>query len=438
MFALIAVLLCAEPPSFRYEPLPTGGVAVIDSSGRTTTVLLPQSPVASVFVQGRTLVVIEARQLATLFDLSDPSAPKPTSPVAATPPVAAPSEPPSSSPSAAPVSPPPTPTTARATGKVVSVQSGRVLFELGAGTLEPRAHVRIVSQRPVLKPDLVTGVPRLMPSNETTAVVAVEEVQGNRGMAVIGRGDFAEPDDLVVATDEPLSERLMVPRRSPFAFRFGFALRPFLGLETNVNGATSKPVGVLLDAYAAYYVPNVPIAVELSVAPFGAAINALDAHYATVVALTGAYSTDYFEIGLGVGGLFGNQGPCAVDALGARTCERNNGFTINQVLRLGALDGLSLTWRSSIFSRPDRFVFGVGRAELNVPLTSRLGLFGGGGAGENGWLLGELGVRTYVGGTGARGTMVLSASLGYAAVFDGPLGERAGGPAVAIGIEWRR
>ncbi|HYV46893.1 MAG TPA: hypothetical protein VFA20_18640, partial [Myxococcaceae bacterium] len=85
----------------------------------------------------------------------------------------------------------------------------------------------------------------------------------------------------------------------------------------------------------------------------------------------------------------------------------------------------------------DRFVFGVGRAELNVPLTRQLGLFGAGGAGENGWAFGELGVRTYVGGLGARGTVILSASIGYASIFDGPSNEAVGGPSVAFGCEWR-
>jgi hypothetical protein len=82
-------------------------------------------------------------------------------------------------------------------------------------------------------------------------------------------------------------------------------------------------------------------------------------------------------------------------------------------------------------------VFGVGRAELSVPLTRQLGLFGAGGAGENGWAFGELGVRTYVGGLGARGTAVLSASIGYASIFDGPSHETVGGPSVAFGCEWR-
>ncbi len=432
MLALVLVsMLAAAPGGFRYEPLPEGGVAVIGADGQRRAVLLPGVPIARVFVQGDTLVIVEARQLATLYSLADPGAPQPLSAAGAQP--AAAPEPAAPAPAPSVAAPAPV-----ARGRVVKVESGRVIFELDSGSVEPRSHLRVISQRPVKKPDLATGEPREVPSNEVTAVVMVEQLEGNRGMAPIGRGDFAEEGDLVEPTTDELSERLMVPRRAPFTVRAGFMVRPFLGLEVNVNGRSSKPVGLLLDVYGAWYLPWVPIALELSVAPFGVAVAALEAHYPTTIAFTVAYSSDYFEIGIGVGGLLGNQGPCSYDAFGVATCEANNGVTINQVLRLGSVDGLSLVWRSSIFSRPQAFVFGVGRGEANVPLTSRLGLFAAGGAGENGWMLGELGVRTYVGGTGARGTMVLSASLGYSAVFDGPLAERAGGPSVAIGAEWRR
>jgi hypothetical protein len=46
-------------------------------------------------------------------------------------------------------------------------------------------------------------------------------------------------------------------------------------------------------------------------------------------------------------------------------------------------------------------------------------------------------VRTSLGGAGGRGTVILRASLGYSAIFDGPSRETVGGPAVAFGMEWR-
>lgn len=102
------------------------------------------------------------------------------------------------------------------------------------------------------------------------------------------------------------------------------------------------------------------------------------------------------------------------------------------------MDGLHIAWGSSIFVRsPEGFVFGMGRAELGVPVSSTLGLFAAGGGGENGWGFGEVGVRSFFGGTGAPGTVMLSASLGGAGVFDGPAHENVIGPSVAFGMEWR-
>ena len=168
-----------------------------------------------------------------------------------------------------------------------------------------------------------------------------------------------------------------------------------------------------------------------------------------------AYTTDFVEIGLGGGALFGNKGPCEVvvdeidtDGDGItdqfrerrddRRCESNTGATFNQVLRLGALDGIHFKWSSSIFARDTGFVFGVGRGEVAVPVSSRLGLFAGGGGGENGWGYGEIGVRSLFGGAGTPGTLMLQASLGGAAIFDGPSRETIGGPLLAVGLEWRR
>ena len=89
------------------------------------------------------------------------------------------------------------------------------------------------------------------------------------------------------------------------------------------------------------------------------------------------------------------------------------------------------TARKTPYSSPQ------GKKGVAAPLTSRLGLFAGGGAGENGWGMGELGVRTWMSGTGAPGTLILSASLGYSAIFDGPSRDFVGGPAVGFGMEWR-
>lgn len=412
--------------SLEYVPLATGGVAIVDTSTAEKKVLatiLEGHFVTRLIVDGDRLIALETKEEALVLSLDDPRQPRvvrgatmPAAPVAkaveaVT--VAAPS----------------------AVGTVVDVVGGRVIFEGGIEKgFRKGLHVRVSSQRKEQKPDLLTGAMVEVPSGEVTAVLAIEQSDARRGMALLGRGDVAEKGDLVEVTTEPLSERLFFPRRAPFEWRFGFVVRPFLGLD-----GTTKPVGILLDGYVAWYPSSLPLSVTVMAAPFGFVINGKEPHYPGTFFVMGGYSTDFFEIGLGAGALTGNLGPCFTPSPGATAeCEVNTGFTINQHLRLGALDGFHLSWNSSIFSRPTQFVFGVGRGEVAVPLTSRLGLFAGGGGGENGWAMGELGVKTALGGAGAPGTIVLRASLGYSALFDGPSREFLGGPAVAFGMEWRQ
>jgi hypothetical protein len=258
------------------------------------------------------------------------------------------------------------------------------------------------------------------------------------------------PGDLVEVTDAPLSESLFLPRRAPFNWRFGFVARPYLG----ISGDGTFPVGILADGYVTYTFDDLPLTLFAELSPIGTAVLGNEAHYPIVTAAGAAYTTDFVEIGLGGGALVGNKGPCQliVDEIDTdgdgfpdqfrerrdeRECEGNTGATFNQILRLGALDGIHLKWSSSIFARETGFVFGVGRGELAVPVSSRLGVFAGGGAGENGWGYGEVGVRSFLGGAGTPGTLMLQASLGGAAIFDGPSRETIGGPSVAFGLEWR-
>lgn len=413
-----------------YVPLTSGGVAVIDTSvdgaPKLLTTVLEGRFITRLMLDGDRLIALETREEALVLSLAEPARPKlvrsgssPSAPV-----VVAPVE----SPAVVAPSPP------TAVGTVTEVVGGRVIFEGGTEKgFRKGVRVQILSQRKVPKPDLVTGAIVEVPSGEVTAVLAIEQADAARAMAILGRGDVAEKGDRVELTNDAVSERLFFPRRAPFEWRFGFVVRPFLGLE-----GTTKPVGIIVDAFVSWYPTTLPLSVTAMAAPFGFVINSKEPHYPGTFSLMGGYSTDYFEIALGAGALTGNVGPCFPNELGVTVCEVNTGFTINQHLRLGSIDGFHLAWYSSIFSRPTQFVFGVGRGEVSIPLTSRLGLFAGGGGGENGWAGGELGVRTSLGGAGAPGTVMLRASLGYSALFDGPTREFVGGPAVSFGMEWRQ
>lgn len=434
---LPAGLEASGPPVRRgamlYVPVATGGVAVVDVSvadaPKVVGSVLEGRFITRLLLDGDRLVALESRDEALVLSLDDPARPRLTRGATSTAVVVA------AEPSAAPAPTLPAPAPVPSFGTVSEVVGGRVIFEGGTEKgFRQGVRVKVLSQRKVPKPDLVTGAMVEVPSGEVTAVLAIEQADAQKAMAVLGRGDTAEKGDRVELTTEPVSERLFFPRRAPFEWRFGFVVRPFLGLE-----GTTKPVGIMLDAYVSWYPASIPLSITLMAAPFAFGINGQEPHYPGTFLLMGGYATDFFEIGLGAGALTGSIGPCLMrDPLLGTTCEVNTGFTINQHLRLGSLDGFHLAWNSSIFSRPTQFVFGVGRGEVSIPLTSRLGLFAGGGGGENGWALGELGVRTALGGAGGRGTVILRASLGYSAIFDGPSREMVGGPAVAFGMEWRQ
>lgn len=116
--------------------------------------------------------------------------------------------------------------------------------------------------------------------------------------------------------------------------------------------------------------------------------------------------------------------------------EQSTGVAVQQLLRLGALDGFHLTWASSILSRDEQFVFGSGRGELQLPINARYALFAAGGGGRSGYAFGELGVRTFLRGTGGPGSLLLTGSIGGVSLSDGP--RTLGGPSLALGLEWRR
>jgi hypothetical protein len=427
-----------------YAALLSGGVVVVDvadpATPRVVRRLLEDRAVSRLLVDGDRLVVVALQEQALSLSLADPTAPT----------LALPSLSPSSGLVTAPAPSATTPAPRQAArGHVVDVTGGRVVFDGGAKAgFVVGQRVRVTAQRLVEKPDLIGGGTKRAPSGETTAVVDVEEVEEGRAMAKLGRGDVAAEGDVVEATDAPLSERLFLPPRAPVTWRTGFFARPFFGLSTS-----GFPVGAVVDGYVVWTPRDVPIAVLVQASPAAFAVLSNEAHYPQTLAAGVTYVTDWFEVGLGGGALVGNEGPCTpTTPQDQSTCEQNTGATFNQFLRLGALDGVHLQWESSIFARSGGFVLGTGRGELAVPVSSRVGLYGGGGVGENGWAFGEIGVRSMFGGTGGPGTTILSASLGGAGVFDGRGNRRVdslnpgyvdyvqevvAGPAVGFGMEWR-
>ncbi|RKG90922.1 hypothetical protein [Corallococcus terminator] len=410
-----------------YAALGRGGIAVLKLDGAAPQ-LVRRIEEGRRFVRlvivNQSLLAIEQREEAHAFSLATPEQPQPDSLASAlgsardltvvteAPPTQA---------------PPMTPTTTARRLTITAVKDGDVTLSGGdtAGVREgSRVRVRTQDAREV--------------------VLEVVESREDSARARLGRGESVRVGDTAVVTDAPATARLFFPEPGVPHLRYGFHARPFLALDATTRlGRSARAGGLLLDAFVAWRPGESPVVLSAQLEPVGFGLGTGLRHTPGAAYAAVAYSTDFLEVGIGAGVLFGQKScypelePDTYKEIpGKNVCESNAGPSIQQVLRLGALDGFHLAWSSSILSRDNKFRFGSGRGELQVPLTPSLSLFGAGGGAASGWNFGEVGVRSFLKGTGGTGTTVLSASLGIVSLSDGT-GNALTGPSVAIGIERR-
>ncbi|RKH39804.1 hypothetical protein [Corallococcus llansteffanensis] len=410
-----------------YAALGRGGIAVLKLDGAAPQLvrrLEEGRRFVRLVVVGQSLLAIEQREEAHAFSLATPEQPQPdslASALGATRDLTVVTEAP---PTRAPQQPPPA-TGARLT--VTAVKDGDVTLSGGdtAGLREgARVRVRTQSSREV--------------------VLEVVETREDSALARLGRGEAVRVGDSAVVTDAPATARLFFPEPGVPHLRYGFHARPFLALDATTRlGRSARAGGLLLDAFVAWRPGELPLVLSAQLEPVGFGLGTGLRHTPGSAYVAVAYATDFLEVGIGAGALFG-QKECSAELdpdtylpiEGKNVCASNAGPSVQQVLRLGALDGFHIAWSSSILSRENQFRFGSGRGEVQVPLTPSLSLFGAGGGAASGWNFGELGVRSFLKGTGGAGTTVFSASLGIVSLSDGT-GEALTGPSVSIGIERR-
>ncbi|RKH25472.1 hypothetical protein D7Y13_24405 [Corallococcus praedator] len=410
-----------------YAALGRGGIAVLKLDGATPQ-LVRRVEEGRRFVRlvivNQSLLAIEQREEAHAFSLATPEQPQPDSLASAlgsardlTVVTNAPPTP----------APPSTPPAAAQRLTVTAVKDGDVTLSGGdAAGVHEGAHVRVRTQ------DAREVVLEVVVSREDSA------------LARLGRGESVRVGDTAVVTDAPVTARLFFPEPGVPHLRYGFHARPFLALDATTRlGRSARAGGLLLDAFVAWRPGESPVVLSAQLEPVGFGLGTGLRHTPGAAYVAVAYATDFLEVGIGAGALFGQKAcfpeldpDTYQEVEGKNVCESNAGPSIQQVLRLGALDGFHLAWSSSILSRDNQFRFGSGRGEVQVPLTPSLSLFGAGGGSASGWNFGELGVRSFLKGNGGAGTTVLSASLGIVSLSDGT-GNALTGPSVSIGIERR-
>lgn len=176
-----------------------------------------------------------------------------------------------------------------------------------------------------------------------------------------------------------------------------------------------------------------PFAVRARVAP-AAGVTASNASFPLTTtgpqgliagSLDAMFDGRYFAVGLGVG--FGNHF-AGTTSLGLPTYAV--GFTISQLLRVGALDGLSFSAQTQVVLTSFGFGFYGGEGTVQIPIQRKWLLRLRGGATIAGYAFGEVAMSIGLG-TEDRARFFLVPSLGGTLIRSGA------GPSVGLGAEYR-
>jgi hypothetical protein len=329
-------------------------------------------------------------------------------------------------PPALPSTPPSSPPSAHRTGNVVKSTPGEVVVSLGTRDGVGRSdHIELSIEHPE-----GGGVDDAALSREVLAIGVVTNVTERSAKVRLGVNESVPVGALANRTLAAATASQSAPPRVSDITTLEVTLRPFaalgeLGGGFLLSGAIGHRFGHLhlwgtLDPLAVADVEN----------------------HGSVKAANGAvmvsYDSQYFEMGLGLGAQTVNSVNFTV--------APGSGLAVPQQLRLGPLDGLNLTVRTSIVLFHSEFDFGGMVAAAQFPVTRGYWLILGGGGGNVGYGYGEIGLRVLAGGNGLAGSTFLTVTAGGAAVFRSGTCDQFftctesaafGGPMAGIGGEWR-
>ncbi len=194
----------------------------------------------------------------------------------------------------------------------------------------------------------------------------------------------------------------------------------------------SVGMGVALEAHVAVRIPWVSVHAHLW--PLATTFDNKGNLLATSAMGIVAIDTEYFEIGVGAGGMTFNPGP-----------RPNSAFLLSTLTRVGTVDGLAFTAWLELFAA-DRGVsagmpvgaasdFSGFRGVFQIPLSERIVMLVRGAGTVAGWGTGDLALRYRFRGEGGRGSLYgLVGVGGYGVVF---AGNAQVGPSISVGVEWR-
>jgi hypothetical protein len=218
---------------------------------------------------------------------------------------------------------------------------------------------------------------------------------------------------------------IMAPPRQ-LGFSAGAELHGFISVGNSGGGIGTDLHATVRIPWASFHAHMWPLAMafdgkgnQLAISAFG--IAALD--------------TEYFELGLGAGGMSFNVGP-----------RSNSGFLLTILTRIGAVDGLNMTTYVEL-DAADRAIsrgmlaegpswdFAGFRGIFAIPLGERLGMLLRGAGSLAGFGSGDLALRYRFRGEGGRNTVYGLVGFGGYGTFFG--GSTLAGPSLSAGVEWR-
>jgi hypothetical protein len=364
-------------------------------------------------VSARPLSQVRASTASNVATWTPPPSPAPAAPAATPQPTPAPQ------PSApAPAGPP--------VGSVVAVSPGRAVIDLGSEH-NIRRGIRIEISRPV--PSAVGDSPY-----ELAAIGEVVAVAPSSSTVQLGVDESVPLGAVATPTRAAITGGLVAPPRPAGIWQLEVMGRPFVALDA-LGG------GVLLDAGIGYrFASNLRLAALLSPVGFGDVEGQDAIGVANGMALV-SFDSRYLEMGVGLGAQTVSDPSFPLSP--------GSGLTVGQIARIGALDGLNLTGRSTVVLFHRRFDFGSLVINGQIPVGRGYWLLMGGGGGPVGYGYGEIGLRVLLGGNGGHGSTFLRATAGGAGVFrskpctTSQFGFECGGqrsyvgPMVGFGGEWR-
>ncbi|MDD5307167.1 MAG: hypothetical protein PHU25_07585 [Deltaproteobacteria bacterium] len=265
---------------------------------------------------------------------------------------------------------------------------------------------------------------------ELVAVVEVIAVKEKSALAELGRGARVSKEDEVEPARADHESSNTYPHKLEGLAEVGATIRPLIKVGTPVGG------GLLSDVFATYRGGSYFMGLRMQ--PLGLGWTD-EGNVVSVSALVeGGYDGRAFGVGLGVGlssvngdmdFMLESSSVAAVDAGGKDKGQKSysqrtrNALALSQQVRLGALDGLSLTvyniiiYHDATSGADSGFIYGGTSGRGNIPLGTRTSLFVEGGGGVMGYGFGALGVSSWIIGNGDAGSLQLSVSAGGAAVW---------------------